>query len=436
MPIAKRQSRSQLRTLQQAPFARRLTLKRFLTHLLALLALSGAALASPAQDLFDQAVYLLTINYGGFSSTTPKALAAQYQTEIDQACADQVDACPFERAHPVIARMLEALKDGHSAFLPKNDFGLLNSLIFGTAKAQWFTGLFTVPAKRSASRIVLDVAPGSPAANAGLRRGDRIVAVNNQALSRFEQPGALLATGQGEQPLQLLVLRAGTSLRATITPTQQLPVPGPSLTVRDDGVALLRIPTFLVQGLGAQVHALVREAQNRNAKALILDLRDNGGGLIVEYVNVVAALTDDPGRRFDSPNPLRQISLRLQNGKLRQNDLELDVPELNARWTGRLVVLVNQHSASAAEFTAHDLQRYANATVIGEPTYGIGNTMTATFPLEDGTGLLITLAKALRPDGTPYPERVTPNIAVADDLEALNRTGRDAVLEQALETLR
>jgi carboxyl-terminal processing protease len=68
-------------------------------------------------------------------------------------------------------------------------------------------------------------------------------------------------------------------------------------------------------------------------------------------------------------------------------------------------------------------------------TFGVGNTMTRTFTLEDGSGLLITLAKALHPDGSPYPERIVPDIAVTDDLEAINQTGRDVVLERALEVL-
>ena len=100
------------------------------------------------------------------------------------------------------------------------------------------------------------------------------------------------------------------------------------------------------------------------------------------------------------------------------------------------MVLVNANSASAAEFAAHDLQRYAKATVIGEGTYGVGNTMTTPFTLEDGSGLLITLAKALHPDGTPYPERITPDQVMEDDLEVINQTGIDAVLERAVGALR
>ena len=90
------------------------------------------AAASPAQDLFDQAAYLVIVNYGGFSSTSPKVLEVQFQLELDKACAAQVDTCPFTAAHPVITRMLEALKDGHSAFLPAESLQGLNNVLRGT----------------------------------------------------------------------------------------------------------------------------------------------------------------------------------------------------------------------------------------------------------------------------------------------------------------
>jgi carboxyl-terminal processing protease len=410
--------------------------RRIRVLLIALIfACSGIASASPAQDLFDQAAYLLIVNYGGFSSVTPKSLEVQFQLELDQACASQVETCPYSAAHPVITRMLEALQDGHSAFLPARALQGLNNAIRGTTASGKSTGLIAVPAKDATSRMVLDVYPQSPAMRAGLRRGDRVVLVNAQAVSSFgEQVDEVLAFGQNDQPLQVTVERAGQTFNVTLVPEGLPALPNPSLLVRPDRVAVLRIPTFLVQNLGEQVEALLREAKAQNARGLILDLRDNGGGLLTEYVRVAGAFIEDPGRKFDSGNPLLKFNLQFRNAEVSRGDLEVAKQNPN-RWAGPVVVLVNAGSASAAEFTAHDLQRYAKATVIGETTYGVGNTMTTTFKLEDGSGLLITLAKALRPDGTAYPERIAPDIAVRDDLEVINQTGRDAVLERAVEVL-
>jgi carboxyl-terminal processing protease len=400
-----------------------------------MLIFSSVAAASPAQDLFDQAAYLLIVNYGGFSSASPKALEVQFQLELDKACVAQVETCPYTAAHPVITRMLEALKDGHSTFLPAESLQGLNNVLRGTVASGKSTGLISVPAKDATSRLVLDVYPQSPAARAGLRRGDRIVMVNAQALSSFgDQIDALLAFGQNDQAIQVTLVRAGQTINVTLTPEGLPALPNPSLLVRPDRVAVLRIPTFLVQNLGQQVEALLHEAKTQNARGLILDLRDNGGGLVSEYVRVAGAFIDDPGRKFDSANPLLKFNLQLRDAQVSRGNLEVAKANPN-RWSGPIVILVNVGSASAAEFTAHDLQRYAKATVIGEGTYGVGNTMTTTFTLEDGSGLLITLAKALHPDGSPYPERITPDIVVTDDLETINQTGIDSLLERALEVL-
>jgi carboxyl-terminal processing protease len=397
------------------------------------LACSGLAAASPAQDLFDQAAYLLIVNYGGFSSVTPKALEVQFQLELDKACASQVETCPYTAAHPVIARMVETLQDKHTNFLPAEVFAAFTGLVRGTPSTNISIGLSTVAAKRSAARIVLGVFPQGPAARAGLQRGDRIVAVNGQAVSRFgDQIEALLAGQKGL--LRLLVLRAGKSFMAVLEPEVLPPLSAVSLTMRSDGIAVLHIRTFIAQDLGVQVQGLVREAQAKNARGLILDLRDNGGGLVSEYVRIVGAFIDDPGRIFDSLNPLRKQSLQFRDGELKFGPLEAARAN-SAIWVGPLAVLVNAGSLSASEFTAHDLQRYAKATVIGEVTYGVGNTLTSILALEDGSGLQITLSKAVGADGTPYPERITPDIAVTDDLEVINRTGRDVVLERAVEVL-
>jgi carboxyl-terminal processing protease len=399
------------------------------------LAFSSVAAASPAQDLFDQAAYLLIVNYGGFSSASPKALEVQFQLELDKACAGQVETCPYTAAHPVITRMLEALKDGHSTFLPAESLQGLNNVLRGTTASGKSTGLISIQAKDESSRLVLDVYPQSPAARAGLRRGDRIVMVNAKALSGFgDQIEAVLAFGLNDQAVQVTVLRAGQTFNVTLEPEGLPALPNPSVMVRPDRVAVLRIPTFLVQNLGEQVEALLHEAKAQNARALILDLRDNTGGLATEYVHVVGNFFDDPGRTFDSRSILGKRGLQFRQGQVLTGPFEAVVANPN-RWMKPVLVLVNARSASASEFTAHDLQRYAKAIVIGESTYGVGNTVTTTFALEDGSGLLITLAKALHPDGSPYPERIVPDISIVDDLEAINQTGRDAVLERALEVL-
>lgn len=73
--------------------------------------------------------------------------------------------------------------------------------------------------------------------------------------------------------------------------------------------------------------------------------------------------------------------------------------------------------------------------MIGEPTYGVGNTVVSVSFLSDGSALQITTAGTVTAENAPYPERVTPTQAVTDGLETIHSTGRDAVLEAALELM-
>jgi carboxyl-terminal processing protease len=98
--------------------------------------------------------------------------------------------------------------------------------------------------------------------------------------------------------------------------------------------------------------------------------------------------------------------------------------------------MVNAGTGSCGEYFAADLQLSKRASVIGEATVGVGNTSTQILGLLDGSGLQITYAKSLQADGTPYPERVKPDVEIKDDLDLLSSSGRDQVLDAALERLK
>jgi carboxyl-terminal processing protease len=93
-----------------------------------------------------------------------------------------------------------------------------------------------------------------------------------------------------------------------------------------------------------------------------------------------------------------------------------------AKWSLPMAVLVNDSSASAAEFFGLDIQTAKRGLVIGERTYGVANTAVAGIKISDGSFLLITVAKSVRPDGTAFPEFVTPDLTVKDDLVLLKRS--------------
>ena len=105
-------------------------------------------------------------------------------------------------------------------------------------------------------------------------------------------------------------------------------------------------------------------------------------------------------------------------------------------YKGKVLVLVNKSSYSGAEYFAQLLQDQKRVTVIGETTGGLGNTATIPFALQDNSAIFITVSRSLRLTGGYLPAAVTPDIFVPDDLELQSVTGKDTVLEKALEFLR
>jgi carboxyl-terminal processing protease len=204
---------------------------------------------------------------------------------------------------------------------------------------------------------------------------------------------------------------------------------------------VLRLPTFeVLNRVALTVHQLVRRAQQQNLRALIVDVRDNPGGVDVEFVASAGAFLNE---LYYVVETRQSTTSRLwRNGVVYVAD-STGVPITplysivalsgQASWKGRMAVLVNANSYSGAEYFAQAIQDAKRGVVIGEATGGLGNTVTTQYDLQDGSAVALTLGRSLRRDGTPLPERVTPDVVVKDDLDVLAATGRDIVLERAVE---
>ena len=415
---------------------------RFRSSLAALLTtvtLSSAASAasSPAQAVFDETVYFLLTQYGGFSAVNLRELPAQYQLKLSAACMDMANTCPAERAYPIVTEMVAKLEDKHTGFYAKSA-DLIREQFSGRGKT---TGFGIRPSKLESGYYVRSVQLGSPASKAGVRRGDKILAVDGVPMPKDSSAAyALWDAAEGRKVPSLLSLtRLGSRVSVEIAPVTLEPEL-PSLQVRPDGIALLRVPDFVGRGpatVGPRIHTLLLEAQQKNARALIVDLRDNPGGLVTESFSGAAALIPNkPSQKLISRSPLSNAEFRWNDGAVIQRAFGVDRKLLTvatpAKWDKPVTVLVNSYSASCAEFFAINVLQAVRGAVIGEPTYGVGNTVISFSFLSDGSALQVTTARTVTADNAPYPERVTPTQAVTDSLETINRTGKDAVLEAAL----
>lgn len=396
---------------------------------------AGLAWASPAQDLFDQATVYLVDYYGGFSRSDVTKLIIKYQNKLNRSCAG-ADTCPAANASAVLQELVAELGDYHTNFYPSSERDIFPQQFW---EQELSYGLETLQIPGKPEYWILRVRTDSPAAKAKLQRGDKIIAVGGQPLpqSRREAYQLLESPFKSGQSLTLRIQRGPQQFEVTLSAVSSEPEL-PSLEMLPSGVAVLRIPNFETKGLvGQEVHRLVNQAKSKGAKALVIDLRDNPGGLLSEFLSSSAAFVGNFSRQFKTRQGSFEQGFRdglVYAKRMGGRESFLSVIDPPGRWEGPIAVLVNSRSASGAEFFALEMQYSKRGVVIGEPTLGIGNTTTAFFSLLDGSGLQITTSMAVFPDGQPYPRLSTPDFQVADDLESL-ANGRDLPLEKALEVL-
>jgi carboxyl-terminal processing protease len=418
-------------------------MKKILLNFVAILALGiSSALASPAQDLFNQATYYIAFYYYGYANADYQNFSSKYQAELDTACKDQLEKCPYEAAVPVIRKMIDELEDGHTYFLSKQDRDEAARSRTGQGADTPRLGVTLVEIKTSGELLITDVIEDSPAAKANLRRGDRIVSVGGQG-PRAYPDGLRVAIRQSiasDGSVRLGLQRGSRTFDLTLKAARVSP-PLPSLRVLSGGIGVLRLPTFeVLNRVALTVHQLVRRAQQQNLRALIDDVRDNPGGEDVEFVASAGAFLNE---LYYVVETRQSTTSRLwRNGVVYVADstgvpitplYNLVALSGQASWKGRMAVLVNANSYSGAEYFAQAIQDAKRGVVIGEATGGLGNTVTTQYDLQDGSAVALTLGRSLRRDGTPLPERVMPDVVVKDDLDVLAATGRDIVLERAVE---
>ena len=330
--------------------------------------------------------------------------------------------------------MLEDLGDDHTNYYPADDYDNFQ-LLLGGGNAQRF-GLLVAPLAREVGMVVLEVFPESPADLAGLKRGDQLLAIDGRyfPVAVGERNSFLKTAEASGESVVLQVKSVAEERRELALQAKEISLERlPSLTFFDE-VAYLRIPNFAhFESVSRRVHDLIAELPDNTSK-MIIDLRNNPGGMLTECLAASGAFVDSSYRQLTGK--LITQTLSYEAGTVFNENTQGQRFELYtldpASFAGEVVVLVNAQSYSCAEFFSFDLQD--RATIIGEVTGGVGNTATLFAPLSNGAGLQITSSQALYRDGSSDPDAVTPDIVLEDDLHALVK-GRDAILERALEVL-
>jgi carboxyl-terminal processing protease len=279
--------------------------------------------------------------------------------------------------------LLTELKDPYSVLLVEDDFKELTEKTSGN-----YAGLGIQIDVRDGWITVVAPLPESPAERAGIQTGDLIVEVDGRSTHDWKSEAAVKALrGQAGSKVKILVRRPGLDdpmpyelTRAAIH-VRSVP-PG---TMFDGGVGYISlnpVSETSAQELENEIAAM----KKKGMKSMLLDLRNNPGGLLDQGVKV-ADLFLDPGQEIVSTRGRSRGSTR----QFFDSDKQLD-PALP------IVVLVSEGTASAAEIIAGALQDHDRALVVGTPSFGKGLVQTL-YPLGESTALKLTTARWFTPSG-------------------------------------
>lgn len=275
-----------------------------------------------------------------------------------------------------------ALLDPHSNFLRPDAFANMRERQQGS-----FHGIGVIISMRGGKITVITPIEGTPAARLGLRAGDVIEAVDGAGTEGLDLDDvARRLRGPEGTSVRITVARPGIPepLELTITRAR---VPTDSVRyafLLDGGAAYVRIGDF-THTTGKEFVNAVKRLQEQGATRLLLDLRDNPGGIVDSAVEV-ASVALDPGQQVFSTK-----------GRTADSFQDYRVSRDGLHFTGPVVVLVNRGSASAAEIVAGAIQDHDRGLVVGEPTFGKGVVQTI-YPVRDA-GLALTTAKYYTPSG-------------------------------------
>lgn len=280
-----------------------------------------------------------------------------------------------------IPGMLRRL-DPHSVFFDPDQFQQLQELEKSTSK-----GFGTVVSLLPGRVTVLQAFPGTPSARAGIEPGDQILVINGVHLDRLglNQLVAFLGSSRRHK-VRLTIRRPGISrLMDLVMMPEQVRSPSVDLvTFLDAGVGYVRVKSFEAE-TPKQIQEAIEKLGGKNLKALVLDLRDNPGGLM-EAALETASLFLNPGQVI--------VSVRGRHSGAKQ----MKVPDKQKPYRFPIAVLINGKSASSSEIVAGALQDHHRAIIVGVPSFGKG-LVQSVFPLSDGTGLALTTAFYYTPSG-------------------------------------
>ena len=261
--------------------------------------------------------------------------------------------------------------------------------------------------------LLVDVYDNGAGYKAGLRTGDRIVKVDDTDVTDMDLSSAVaLVKGEKGTTVRLGIVREGVTCDYTVV-RDEVEIQTVSYAMTDDSIGYIAISQF-ESVTAKQFKAAIEDLKAQGAKGIVIDIRNNPGGLLTTVVTML---------KYILPNGLIVYTEDKAGNRKEYSDSdneELDIP---------LAVLVNGNSASASEIFAGAIQDYEKGIIVGTQTYGKGIVQTLK-PLTDGSAIKFTIAKYFTPKGQDiHGNGVTPDVVVEFDKNADEDTQFNAAID-------
>ncbi len=316
--------------------------------------------------------------------------------------------------------MLRAVDDRYTVFLTPKEYAGLNQGLDGSDFGG--TGIVIQSDDQTKYIIVENVVPDGPADKAGIQQDDLITTIDGASTKGMTiQQASSKLRGKEGTVVTLTIERDGAALHGPLAITRakihQLSVYEKMLPGKIGYVAL----TVFGRDTDAELAAALTRLQQQGARALVLDLRDNGGG----YLEAAVAVSS----KFIPSGPIVSVESRASNITTLDADNTAITPL-------PLVVLVNGYTASASEITSGAIQDSSVGTIMGTKTFGKGVVQTI-YPLPDGSAIKITTARYLTPRNRDINHLgITPDIVVTENKRPeFGTPAKDDQLTRALQFL-
>ncbi|WP_200975752.1 S41 family peptidase [Echinicola sp. 20G] len=298
--------------------------------------------------------------------------------ELDTYYVDEID--PEELVTVGINAMLQEL-DPYTNYIPEEE-----SDDFRTMTTGEYGGIGALIGNRIGKNMVLMPYKGFPAQSAGLRIGDELLWVDSvDVVDLATSEISKKLKGPANTPVEVIVKRNQDTLTFELTRKKIVITNVPYYGMVNDKVGYIKLTDFTTNA-GDDVRKALVELKELGAEKLILDLRDNPGGILKEAVDIVNLFIPKGKEVVSTIGKLDNVNAVY---KTNRSPVDKDIP---------LAVLVNERSASASEIVAGALQDYDRAVLIGRNTFGKG-LVQSTIPLSYNSQVKVTTAKYYIPSG-------------------------------------